>query len=151
MFSKVLIANRGEIAVRIARTCRDLGVGTVAVYSDVDARARHVAACDEALPLPGVSPTETYLDLESIVRAATSAGAEAVHPGYGFLSERADAAEAVAAAGLTWIGPPPEATLAVGDKIRARQLAGSAGVSVVPGTVAPVETAEEVHAFVEIH
>src|SRR6266516_5621163 len=112
MFTKILIANRGEIAVRIARTCRGLGVGTVAVYSDVDARARHVAACDEAVHLPGVTPTQTYLDLESIIRAATSTGAEAVHPGYGFLSERAHAAEAVTTAGLVWIGPPPEATLA---------------------------------------
>src|SRR5438309_9719290 len=120
MFSKLLIANRGEIAVRVARTCRDLGVATVAVYSDVDASARHVAACDEAVRLPGVSPAETYLDVGKIVDTARATSAEAVHPGYGFLSERADAAEAVAGAGLTWIGPPPEATLAVGDKIRAR-------------------------------
>jgi len=149
MFSKVLIANRGEIAVRIARTCRELGITTVAVYSDVDARGLHVEAADEAVHLPGVTSTDTYLNLEAVIDAAARTGAGAVHPGYGFFSERADAAEAFTDAGLTWIGPPPEASRAVGDKVRARQLAESAGVSVVPGTLRPVGGVEEVHAFGE--
>jgi acetyl-CoA/propionyl-CoA carboxylase biotin carboxyl carrier protein len=145
----VLIANRGEIAVRIARTCRELGITTVAVYSDVDARGLHVEAADEAVHLPGVTSTDTYLNLEAVIDAAARTGAGAVHPGYGFFSERADAAEAFTDAGLTWIGPPPEASRAVGDKVRARQLAESAGVSVVPGTLRPVGGVEEVHAFGE--
>src|SRR5438270_6892068 len=132
MFSKVLIANRGEIAVRVARTCRELGVATVAVHSDPDAHARHVAAADEAVHLPGTAATETYLRLDAIIEAGRSTGVEAIHPGYGFLSERADAARAVTEAGITWIGPSPEAVEAVGDKLRARRLAEEAGVSVVP-------------------
>ncbi len=151
MFGKVLIANRGEIAVRVARTCRELGVATVAVFSDVDAFARHVAACDEAVHLPGVTPTETYLNLDGVIAAARSTGAEAVHPGYGFFSERADAAEAFQRAGLVWIGPPPSATRAVGDKVSARRLATQAGVPVVPGTLDPVEGAAEVWAFGDEH
>jgi acetyl-CoA/propionyl-CoA carboxylase biotin carboxyl carrier protein len=151
MFTKVLIANRGEIAVRIARTCRELGVATVAVHSDPDAGARHVAAADEAVHLPGVAAADTYLNLDAVIEAALTRGAEAVHPGYGFFSERADAAEAIADAGIVWIGPPPEATRAVGDKIRARQLAANAGVSVVPGTLQPVGDSGEVHAFGEEH
>src|SRR6266567_2405040 len=151
MFGKVLIANRGEIAVRIARTCRELGVATVAVHSDVDASARHVEACDEAVHLPGVSPAETYLNLPAIVEAAHRTGSEAVHPGYGFFSERADAAQVFLDAALAWIGPPPDATRAVGDKVRARRLATEAGVSVVPGTLEPVGEIGEVHAFGEAH
>jgi acetyl-CoA/propionyl-CoA carboxylase biotin carboxyl carrier protein len=151
VFSKVLIANRGEIAVRIARTCRELGVATVAVFSDLDAGARHVALADEAVHLPGASAAETYLDLAAVLETARRTGAEAIHPGYGFLSERGDVAEAVVGAGLVWIGPPPEATRAVGDKVRARQLASSAGVSVVPGTLQPVGEPGEVHAFGEEH
>jgi acetyl-CoA/propionyl-CoA/long-chain acyl-CoA carboxylase, biotin carboxylase, biotin carboxyl carrier protein len=149
VFEKVLIANRGEIAVRIARTCRELGVATVAVHSDVDAEARHVAAADEAVHLPGVTPVETYLNLGAVIGAAKATGAEAVHPGYGFFSERADAAEAFLRAGLVWIGPPPDATRAVGDKVSARRLASDAGVSVVPGTFQPIEGEGEVHAFGE--
>jgi len=151
VFGKILIANRGEIAVRVARTCRELGIATVAVHSDVDARARHVRACDEAVHLPGVSPTETYLSLDAVVAAARSTGAQAVHPGYGFFSERADAAEAFEAAGITWIGPPPAATRAVGDKVSARRLATEAGVPVVPGTLDPVESADEVRRFGDQH
>jgi acetyl-CoA/propionyl-CoA carboxylase biotin carboxyl carrier protein len=147
MFRRVLIANRGEIAVRVARTCHDLGIDVVAVYSDVDARARHVAVADEAVPLPGVSPAETYLNVGAIVGAARHAGAEAIHPGYGFLSERADFARAVAESGLTWIGPPPEALLASGDKVQARRLAQSAGVAPVPGTLEPVLNAKAVVDF----
>jgi acetyl-CoA/propionyl-CoA carboxylase biotin carboxyl carrier protein len=147
MFQRILIANRGEIAVRIARTCHDLGVEVVAVYSDVDARARHVAVADEAVPLPGVSPVETYLNVGAIVGAARRAGAEAIHPGYGFLSERADFARAVQESGLAWIGPPPEALLASGDKVQARKLAESAGVAPVPGTMEPVPDAKAVVDF----
>jgi acetyl-CoA/propionyl-CoA carboxylase biotin carboxyl carrier protein len=137
--------------VRIARTCRELGVPTVAVYSDVDATARHVAATDEAVHLPGVTPAETYLNLDAIAAAARSTGAQAIHPGYGFLSERADAAEGFAEAGLTWIGPPVEALRAAGDKVRARRLVESAGVPVVPGTLDPVTTLDEVRAFAAEH
>src|SRR6058998_2501050 len=151
MFARILVANRGEIAVRVARTCRELGVATVAVFSDVDAEARHVALMDESVHLPGTAPAETYLHLAAIVEAARSTGAEAVHPGYGFLSERADAAEAVQEAGLVWIGPPPEAIRAAGDKVEARRLARSVGVSVVPGTLHPVGDIEEVRAFGEEH
>src|SRR5712691_10126567 len=151
VFSKVLIANRGEIAVRIARTCRELGIATVAVFSDLDAEARHVAVADEAVRLPGESAAETYLDLAAVLDAARRTGAEAIHPGYGFFSERGDVTEAVWEAGLVWIGPPPEAARAVGDKVRARQLASAAGVSVVPGTLQPVQEPEEVHAFGEEH
>jgi acetyl-CoA/propionyl-CoA carboxylase biotin carboxyl carrier protein len=147
MFAKLLIANRGEIAVRIARTCRALGVATVAVHSDVDARARHVAACDEAVHLPGVAPADTYLVIERLIEAATQTGAEAVHPGYGFLAENANFAEAVMAAGLVWVGPPPEAIRAAGDKIKARRLAVSAGVPVVPGLLDPVEDLAVAEAF----
>ncbi len=151
MFSRVLIANRGEIAVRVARTCRQLGIETVAIYSDVDAEARHVAAADRAVHLPGVVPAETYLNIQAIVEVARAAGAEAVHPGYGFLSERAEAAEAFAAAGLAWIGPPVEALRAAGDKVLARRLAESAGVPVVPGTLDPVQNVDEARAFAEEH
>jgi acetyl-CoA/propionyl-CoA carboxylase biotin carboxyl carrier protein len=147
MFSKILIANRGEIAVRVARTCRELGVKTVALYSDVDSASRHVASCDESVHLPGVSPTDTYLNVPAILEAARSTGAEAIHPGYGFLSENADFAEAVVDAGLTWVGPPPEATRAIGDKIRARRLAMDAGVPVVPGTAEPLRDPEQVILF----
>jgi acetyl-CoA/propionyl-CoA carboxylase, biotin carboxylase, biotin carboxyl carrier protein len=151
MFWKVLIANRGEIAVRVARTCRELGVATVAVHSDLDAEARHVAAADEAVHLPGESPVETYLNLDAVIAAARSTDAEAVHPGYGFFSERADAAEAFLDAGLVWIGPPPDATRAVGDKVSARRLATEAGVPVVPGTLDPVRAEDEVRAFADEH
>jgi acetyl-CoA/propionyl-CoA carboxylase biotin carboxyl carrier protein len=151
VFGKVLIANRGEIAVRVARTCRELGVTTVAVCSDVDARARHVAAADEAVHLPGTSPAETYLNLDAVVAAARERGADAVHPGYGFFSERADAAEAFLEAGVAWIGPPPDATRAVGDKVAARRLATEAGVPVVPGTLKPVTSPAQVLAFADEH
>jgi acetyl-CoA/propionyl-CoA carboxylase biotin carboxyl carrier protein len=147
MFSRILIANRGEIAVRIARTCRDLGVEVVAVHSDADVHGRHVALADQAVHLKGVAPAETYLDIPAIVAAARDTGAEAVHPGYGFLSERAEAAQAVIDAGLVWIGPPPDALRAAGDKVRARQLADRVGVAPVPGTLEPVAGAEEVVGF----
>ena len=147
MFSKILVANRGEIAVRVARTCRELGVGYVAVYSDVDAKARHAVTADEAVHLPGVAPADTYLNMEAVLDAARSTGAEAIHPGYGFLSENADFAEAVTDAGLVWIGPPPDATRSVGDKVEARRIANTAGVPIVPGTLEPVQSVDELFSF----
>lgn len=139
MFDKILVANRGEIVVRIARTCRRRDVKTVAVYSDVDERAKHVMACDEAVHLPGVAPSDTYLNVEALLAAARDTKARAIHPGYGFLAENAGFAEAVIEAGLVWIGPPPEAMRLVGDKISARRLAQEAGVPVLPGLTDSVE------------
>lgn len=147
MFERILIANRGEIAIRIARTCRELGVSPVGVFSDVDSKARHAQAMDDAAPLPGVTPAETYLDAQRIVDAAQTLGAQAIHPGYGFLSEKADFAEMIDAAGLTWIGPPASAIRALGDKIGARRLATTAGVPIVPGVTDPVEDVAFVRAF----
>ena len=147
MFDKLLIANRGEIAVRIARTCRRLGVAAVAVHSDVDAGARHVSACDQALPLPGVAPSETYLNVDALLEAAESSGAEAIHPGYGFLAESAGFAQAVGDAGLIWIGPSPDAMRKVGDKISARRLAEAAGVPVLPGLTDSITDVGLVEAF----
>ncbi len=132
MIERLLIANRGEIACRIVRTCRRLGIETVAVHSDVDARARHVRLCDAAVALPGDAAAETYLRGDLLVDAATRAGADAVHPGYGFLAESAAFAEAVLAAGLTWIGPPPPAIAAMGSKIGAKAMMRAAGVPVLP-------------------
>ncbi|MCO5996801.1 acetyl/propionyl/methylcrotonyl-CoA carboxylase subunit alpha [Actinoallomurus rhizosphaericola] len=132
MISRLLVANRGEIARRVFRTCRDLGITTVAVFSDPDASLPHVGEADLAVRLPGAAPAETYLDGEAIVAAARAAGADAVHPGYGFLSENAAFAEAVIAAGLTWVGPPPAAIAAMGSKIEAKRLMGEAGVPVLP-------------------
>ena len=151
MFERVLIANRGEIAVRVARTCRDLGVAPVGIFSDVDARSKHVEAMTDAVHLPGVDPADTYLNVAAIIDAARDTGAQAIHPGYGFLSENADFAEAVTDAGLVWVGPPPDATRAVGDKIRARNLARSAGVPIVPGLLEPVEDAAVAMEFGRTH
>jgi propionyl-CoA carboxylase alpha chain len=131
--SKLLIANRGEIAVRIARTCRAMGIGTVAVHSDVDERALHVEVCDEAVRLGGATPAESYLRGDALVEAALRTGAEAIHPGYGFLSEAAGFARQVLDAGLTWVGPSPEAIAAMGDKLAAKARMAAAGVPLVPG------------------
>lgn len=134
---KVLIANRGEIAVRIARTCRDMGIATVAVFSDVDAAALHVQVCDEAVRLGGASPAESYLRIDALIDAAQRTGADAVHPGYGFLAEHAGFARAVQDAGLTWIGPTPDAIAAMGDKLEAKRRMAAAGVPLVPGAELP--------------
>ena len=133
LFQKVLIANRGEIAVRVARTCRVLGIPTAAVYSEADAGAFHVQACDEAWPIGPAEARASYLSFEAILKAAREAGADAIHPGYGFLSQNADFAAAVAAAGLTFVGPPAEVHRRMGDKQGARRLMAAAGVPVVPG------------------
>jgi acetyl-CoA/propionyl-CoA carboxylase biotin carboxyl carrier protein len=148
---KVLIANRGEIAVRIIRACADRGLDTVAVYADSDADAIFVRMADEAWGLDGDRPAETYLDAEKLISIAQWSGADAVHPGYGFLSESADFARRVIGAGLTWIGPSPESIDLLGDKIAARQIASSVGAPLVAGTPDPVATAADAVAFAEQH
>lgn len=144
---RVLIANRGEIAVRVIRACRDHGLESVAVYSEEDRDAIHTKSADFAFSLNGTTATQTYLDIKKIIAAAKDSGADAVHPGYGFLSERADFAQAVLDAGLIWIGPPPAAISALGDKVSARRIAAKAGAPLVAGTKDPVAGHEEVTAF----
>ena len=148
---KVLIANRGEIAVRIARACDDAQLASVAVYADIDADALHVSAADEAYALGGNSPADTYLNIPKLLAAAAESGADALHPGYGFLSENAEFAQAVLDAGLTWIGPTPDAIRLLGNKITARETAVRAGAPLVAGSDGPVESAAEARAFAEEH
>ena len=144
LFGKVMVANRGEIAVRIFRTLRELEIGTVAIYSEADRGSLHAASADEAFLVGPGPPAESYLHQERILAVAKRAGAEAIHPGYGFLAENASFARAVEDAGLVWIGPPPEAIELMGSKVAARERMASAGVPIVPGTTEPVETADEV-------
>ncbi|AWB82188.1 acetyl/propionyl-CoA carboxylase subunit alpha [Corynebacterium yudongzhengii] len=146
-----LIANRGEIAVRIIRTARDLGIRTIAVYSDDDADALHARLADEAYRLPGETTSETYLSIEALLDVARRAHADSVHPGYGFLSENADFARAVADNGMTWIGPTPEAIEVLGDKLRARALAEKVGAPLAPGTPDPIDDWQEARDFAEAH
>jgi len=146
---KVLIANRGEIAVRVIRACRDAGLSSVAVYADPDRDALFVRLADEAFALGGNTAAESYLDFDKVIGAAKQAGADGIHPGYGFLSENADFAQAVIDADITWIGPTPQAIRDLGDKVTARHIATRAGAPLVPGTNDPVSGAEEVEAFAD--
>jgi acetyl-CoA/propionyl-CoA carboxylase biotin carboxyl carrier protein len=146
---KVLVANRGEIAIRVIRACRDSGLASVAIYADPDLDAQHAKLADEAYGLGGSTPGETYLDIAKILDIAARSGADAVHPGYGFLAENADFATAVIEAGLTWIGPPPSAIDALGDKVKARHIAAEVGAPLTPGTPNPVAGVDEVLAFAD--
>jgi len=149
--TKVLIANRGEIAVRVIRAAKDAGIATVAVYANQDINSQHVKMADEAISLDGTTSADTYLVIAKILAAAKRTGANAIHPGYGFLAENADFARAVSDAGIIWIGPTPEAIERLGDKVSARHVAEKVGAPLAPGTLNPIETAQEVLDFVDVH
>ena len=148
---RVLIANRGEIAVRVARACKDHGIESVAVYSEEDRSALHTTVADAAYSLHGLTAAQTYLNIEKLIQIAKESKSDAVHPGYGFLSENAEFAQAVIDAGLIWIGPPPSAIKALGDKVSARKIAAKAGAPLVAGTKDPVKNHDEVIAFAKEH
>ena len=151
MFQTVLVANRGEIAVRVIRTLRELGIRSVAVYSDADAAARHVTEADDAVRIGPAPARESYLNIDAVVAAAVATGAQAVHPGYGFLSENAEFAAALAEAGIVFIGPPVSAIATMGDKIAAKATVSAFGVPVVPGIARPgLSDAELIEAAAEI-
>jgi len=150
LFKKILVANRGEIALRIMRTCREMGIATVAVYSSVDRNMLHVRYADEAYHIGEGPPLESYLNYQRIVQVAKAAGVDAVHPGYGFLSERTEFAQACTDAGITFIGPTPDAVILLGDKVNARRTMMGAGVPVVPGTEGRVEPDEALRRAPEI-
>jgi acetyl-CoA/propionyl-CoA carboxylase biotin carboxyl carrier protein len=145
--TKVLVANRGEIAIRIFRACRELGIASVAIYSEIDRNAVHLDYADEAYYVGDTPPSQSYLNIGNILQVARRSHSVAIHPGYGFLAENADFAEAVAKAGIIWIGPPPAAIHALGDKVSARRIAAEAGVPSVPGTTEPITDAGEINAF----
>ena len=147
----VLIANRGEIAVRVIRACKDHGLKSIAIYSDEDRDSIHSSLADEAYALRGLTATQTYLNIEKIIEIAKTSKADAIHPGYGFLSENANFAQAVLDAGLVWIGPSPEAIRLLGDKVSARKIAAKVGAPLVAGTSDPVEDHDEVIAFAQLH
>ncbi|KAA0273244.1 MAG: carbamoyl phosphate synthase, partial [Acidobacteria bacterium] len=149
MFEKVLIANRGEIAIRVIRTLKEMGIGAIAVYSEADREARHVREADEAYLLGPAVPAESYLDIERILAVASESGAEAIHPGYGFLAENAAFARAIGATDITWIGPPADAIEAMGSKTRAREIMRAAGVPIVPGATEPSATVEDAAGLAE--
>lgn len=149
--TKVLIANRGEIAVRVIRAARDAGISTVAVYANQDINAQHVKLADEAIALNGTTSADTYLVIAKIITAAKRTGADAIHPGYGFLAENADFARAVIDAGIIWIGPSPEAIERLGDKVSARHVAEKVGAPLAPGTLNPVDSAQEILDFADKH
>src|SRR5213593_3219329 len=143
MFNKILIANRGEIAVRIIRACREMDIRSVAVFSEADRDALHVRYAHEAYPVGPPEPSRSYLSIDAIISAARRSGAEAIHPGYGFLSENAEFAARCEKEGIVFIGPPADAIAAMGDKLRARHLMKKAGVPLVPGSEGPVASAKE--------
>src|SRR5947209_788824 len=143
---RLLIANRGEIAVRIARTCHEMGIAVVAIYSSVEARALHVRVADEAICIGPAPPTQSYLNIEAVLSAARASEVDAVHPGYGFLAENSHFAAAVESAGMTWIGPPPAVIELLGDKVASKALAECAGLPVVPGYTGEDQTLEAIAA-----